>query len=183
MRAKSGLYGWRYITSLSFTNGFSCSPTWCAAVHYHAIEGQTSYIFCLLALPNCMQGSNICPRIRCSFLCNTDHSHLPRVQEDGCRNYSTEEAVSNFSCDSTPWIAVLFLAERNDSVSSPVHFYKSHDCKSLASNPAAVCFFCYTGLSCFGTNHEDFCISEVLNYHIHTSSLIPSRNRNSVQVT
>lgn len=182
MGAKSGLYGWRNIASPSFTNGFSRSPTWHAAVHYHAREGETSYIFSLLALPNSVQGSNICLSVCCSFLCNTDYSHLLHVLEDSYHNYSTEEAVLNFSYDSTPWTAVSFPTESDESVSSPVHFQKSHPYKYLANNPAAVGFFC-SGLGCCGTNHEDFCVSQVLNYHVHTSSLIPSCNHDSPQVT
>ena len=143
MSAKSRLYGWRNIALQSYTNGFSCPPTWCAAAHYHA-RGQTSYMFSLLVLPNSVQGSNICPRVCSSFLCNTDHSHLLRVLEESCHNYSTEGAVLNFSFDSTLWIAVLFLAESDESVSSPVHFCKSHPHKSLASNPAAVYLLTYS---------------------------------------
>jgi len=138
--------------------------------------------FSFLALPNSVQGSNICLSVCGSFLCNTEHSHLLRVLEDIYHNYSTEEAVLNFLYDSTPWTAVLFPTESDESVSSPVHFQKSHPYKSLASNPAAVGFFC-SGLSSCETNHEDFCLSQVLNYYVHSSSPIPSRDHNSPQVT
>jgi len=49
-------------------------------------------------------------------------SHLLHVLEDSYHNYSTEEAVLNFSYNSTPWTAVLFPTESDESVSSPVHF-------------------------------------------------------------
>lgn len=152
---------------------------------YHAREGQTSYIFSLHSLPSSLQGSNLCPRVCCSFLCNIDQSHLLHVLEDSCHHLlcwgSCLELVWQIH-DSTPWIAVLFLAESDESIHPQSTFRKAIPI-SVASNSASVCFFLCSGLSCCGTNHEDFWISQALKYHVHTLSLIQSCNLDSLQVT
>lgn len=83
--------------------------------------------------------------------------------------YSAEEAVLNFLCGKFTW-------------------FHSVDCSFVSGwkwwiHPSSVCFFLCSGLSCCGTNHEDFWISQALKYHVHTLSLIQSCNHDSLEVT